>query len=109
MTDIVERARARFPRPKHADDGLIVRELCDEIERLRETLNHHQQSQDWPAMLAKLKRAEAVIEAARNYVRCSKDPNLSPYIKENGLTSAASPWAELCNALAAYDKERSDD
>jgi hypothetical protein len=33
--DIVDRIRLRFPRPKHAEDGLLANEAADEIERLR--------------------------------------------------------------------------
>ncbi len=36
--DIVERIRKRFPRPKHADDGLLANEAADEITRLRAEL-----------------------------------------------------------------------
>lgn len=48
--------------------------------------------------------AAAIVEAARNYVRCSTDMNLSPYIKENGRYGTKSPWRELREAVAAHDQ-----
>lgn len=34
MSDVVARIRARFPRPEHADDGLLSNEAADYIEEL---------------------------------------------------------------------------
>lgn len=36
--DIVDRIRRRFPRPEHADDGLLANEAANEIVRLRRLL-----------------------------------------------------------------------
>jgi len=33
-TELLKRAEARFPRPHHADDGLMVQELCAAIREL---------------------------------------------------------------------------
>lgn len=46
-----------------------------------------------------------LARTARNYVRCSQDPGLSPYIKENGRRGG-SPWAEFVEATNAVDVER---
>jgi hypothetical protein len=40
------------------------------------------------------------LEAAQNYIRCVNNPQLSPYIKENGR-HGGSPWSELCDAVEA--------
>lgn len=36
-----------------------------------------------------------VIEAAKHYVKVQGNPNLSPYIKENGRHGKLGPWGEL--------------
>jgi len=43
-------------------------------------------------------RPERIARAAENYVRCARDPVLSPFIRKNGL-DGKSPWAELCDAV----------
>ena len=55
---------------------------------------------------ARVNALSSVVEAARLYVKCSSDPSLSPYIRENGRFGK-SPWAEFKEALAALPPDGS--
>jgi hypothetical protein len=66
-----------------------VRALAAECERLR----------------AENERLREVEAAARNYVHCTTNPRLSPYVRENGR-HGRSPWAELIDAVDAAQGSR---
>jgi hypothetical protein len=61
-----------------------VRALAAECERLK----------------AENERLREIEATARNFIRCTTDPGLSPYVRENGR-HGKSPWAELIEAVNA--------
>jgi hypothetical protein len=56
--------------------------------------------EDVRALAAECKRLREVEAAARNYICCTTNPRLSPYVSKNGR-HGKSPWAELIDAVDA--------
>lgn len=67
MSELVKRARARFPRPRYSEDGIIANELADEVERLEaasfKTGFSSYSYKELKDELAKLRARQAAIES----------------------------------------------
>lgn len=108
------------PACREPDPRLAERE--EEIEKMQkdnaaQISARNDFARDWKRAIERAERAEAAlakheaegwvlvpqtfVRTVGNYIRCSIDPNLTPFIKENGLTGSASPWRELLDQYKA--------